>query len=53
MIECITVDQFMYFISLLGDIVTQIDSTVYMINAEVGTVYWQQVNESEFCRISY
>lgn len=49
MIECMTADQIVYFISIMGDIVTMIDSTTYMIEAQAQTVYWEMINNDLWC----
>ena len=43
MIECITATDFVYWITLMADIVTQHDATTYIVHSDAGDVTWRLV----------
>ena len=51
MIDCIAVEDFIYFISLLGDIVQVISNELVIIHAEESSVIWVYTAETkEYCK---
>ena len=54
MIECATAEQFMYFISLIPEIVEMINSQLYFIHSDTGIVIWEYIPEEDaFCRVTH
>jgi hypothetical protein len=55
MIQCLLVADFLYFISMLGDIVAPLtlDLTMYVVEAETGSVIWKLFENEDVTKNAY